>query len=164
MANKYRSVLASGGGVQPTGNAQPTDVLSGKTFSNAEGIDKTGTMVNNEAVSGTATPNQPYTIPAGYHNGSGVVTAAGAYDTSYTPTSNSTNSIGNNLTVGKYYICRATGTGATGASAVGADIISEEQHASTANNSTYLVKATATSATLGTAAVIISTMPVELTL
>lgn len=74
MANKYRSVLASGG-VQPTGNAQPADVLSGKTFSNADGIDKTGTMVNRGAVSGTATPSQPYTIPAGYHNGSGVVTA-----------------------------------------------------------------------------------------
>lgn len=75
MANKYRSVLASGGGVQPTGNAQPADVLSGKTFSNADGIDKTGTMVNRGAVSGTATPTQPYTIPAGYHNGSGTVTA-----------------------------------------------------------------------------------------
>lgn len=75
MANKYRSVLAGGGGVQPTGNAQPADVLSGKTFSNADGIDKTGTMVNNGAVSGSATPTQPYTIPAGYHNGNGVVTA-----------------------------------------------------------------------------------------
>lgn len=73
MANKYRSVLASGGGVQPTGNAQPADVLSGKTFSNADGIDKTGTMPNNGAVSQTLSGGQSYTIPAGYHNGSGVV-------------------------------------------------------------------------------------------
>ena len=76
MGNMYRSRLDASGGVQPTGNAQPADVLSGKTFSNAEGIDKTGTMVNNGAVSGTATPSQPYTISAGYHNGSGTVTAS----------------------------------------------------------------------------------------
>ena len=76
MANKYRSVLASGGGVQPTGNAQPADVLSGKTFSNADGIDKTGTMPNNGAVSQTLNGGQSYTIPAGFHNGSGTVTAA----------------------------------------------------------------------------------------
>lgn len=76
MANMYRSVLAGGGGVQPTGDAVAADVLTGKTFSNADGIGKTGTMPNNGAVSGTATPSQPYTIPAGYHNGSGTVTAA----------------------------------------------------------------------------------------
>lgn len=77
MANAYKSVLASGGGVVPTGNAQPADVLAGKTFSNAEGIDKTGTMVNNGAVSGVATPTTPYVVPEGYHNGSGEVTASG---------------------------------------------------------------------------------------
>ena len=76
MANMYRSVLAGGGGVQPTGDAVAADVLTGKTFSNADGIGKTGTMPNNGAVSGQATPSQPYTIPAGYHNGSGIVTAA----------------------------------------------------------------------------------------
>lgn len=75
MANHYRSVLASGGGA-PTGNAQPAEVLSGKTFENSNGP-QTGTMPNNGAVSGTATPSQPYTIPAGYHNGSGVVTSSG---------------------------------------------------------------------------------------
>lgn len=31
----------------PTGNAQPTDVLSGKTFSNIDGKDKVGVMPNN---------------------------------------------------------------------------------------------------------------------
>lgn len=75
MGNMYRSRLGASGGVQPTGNAQPADVLSGKTFSNAEGIDKTGTMVNNGAVSATVAGGQSYTIPAGYHNGSGTVSA-----------------------------------------------------------------------------------------
>lgn len=75
MANMYRSVLASGG-TTPTGDAVAADVLTGKTFSNAQATGISGTMPNNGAVSGTATPNQPYTIPAGYHNGSGQVTAA----------------------------------------------------------------------------------------
>ena len=76
MANMYRSYLGSGGGIAPTGNAQPEDVLADKTFSNSSGINKVGTMVNNGAVSGVATLNQPYTIPEGYHNGSGTVTAS----------------------------------------------------------------------------------------
>lgn len=76
MANMYRSVL-SGGGPAPTGDAVAADVLSGKTFSNASATGISGTMVNNGAVSGQATPSQPYTIPAGYHNGSGQVTASG---------------------------------------------------------------------------------------
>lgn len=61
----------------PTGNASTSDVLSGKTFMNSNGA-QTGAMPNRGAVSGTATPSQPYTIPAGYHNGSGVVTASGS--------------------------------------------------------------------------------------
>ena len=76
MANMYRSVLASGG-TAPTGDAIASDVLTGKTFSNAQATGINGTMPNNGAVSGTATPAQPYTIPAGYHNGNGVVTASG---------------------------------------------------------------------------------------
>ena len=76
MGNMYPSHLAGGGG-SPTGDAQPSEVLSGKTFENANGP-QTGTMPNQGAVSGTAAPSQPYTIPAGYHNGSGVVTATGA--------------------------------------------------------------------------------------
>lgn len=70
MGNAYRSVLA----LKPTGDAVPTNVLAGKTFSNADGSGKTGTMVNNGAVSVTLTDQDPtYTIPEGYHNGSGVV-------------------------------------------------------------------------------------------
>lgn len=75
MGNNYRSVLASGGGVQPTGDAVAGDVLTGKTFSNANAIGISGSMPNNGAVSGVASASQPYTVPAGYHNGSGVVTA-----------------------------------------------------------------------------------------
>lgn len=72
MANAYRSVLKDA--VNPTGNALPADVLAGKTFSNADGIDKTGTMVNNGAVTITLTDQDPsYTVPEGYHNGSGTV-------------------------------------------------------------------------------------------
>lgn len=70
MGNAYRSVLA----LKPTGNAVPANVLAGKTFSNADGTGKTGTMVNNGAVSITLTNQDPtYTIPEGYHNGLGIV-------------------------------------------------------------------------------------------
>lgn len=89
MSNMYRSVLASGGGVQPTGDAVAADVLTGKTFSNASAVGIAGTMPNNGAVSGQATPSQPYTIPAGYHNGSGVVTGSGAQPTTIPYTSQS---------------------------------------------------------------------------
>jgi hypothetical protein len=70
MGNAYRSVLA----LKPTGDAVPANVLAGKTFSNAAGVGKTGTMINNGAVSVTLTDQDPtYTIPEGYHNGLGVV-------------------------------------------------------------------------------------------
>lgn len=76
MSNAYRSTLAGGGGAA-IGDATAADVLSGKTFSGAVGSGVAGTMPNQGAVSGVATPSQPYTVPAGYHNGSGVVTASG---------------------------------------------------------------------------------------
>ena len=99
MANTFRSVLASGGGVVPTGDAQPADVLDGKTFSNADGIDKTGTMVNRGAVSETIAGGQTYTIPAGYHNGSGTVTAQQSGGT-FNPSFDGTGSV----TDGNYYV------------------------------------------------------------
>lgn len=73
MANLYRSVLDSGVVIQPTGDAVAANVLAGKTFSNASGIDKVGTMPNRGAVSQTIGAGQSYTIPDGYHNGNGVV-------------------------------------------------------------------------------------------
>lgn len=78
MANMYRSVLAGGGGVQPTGDAVAADVLSGKTFSNANAVGISGTMPNNGAVSVNLIAGQTYTVPEGYHNGSGTVTAPSA--------------------------------------------------------------------------------------
>ena len=52
------------------------DVLATKTFVVADGTVTAGTMVNNGAVSKTldaTTSNQSYTVPSGYHNGSGTV-------------------------------------------------------------------------------------------
>ena len=62
-------------GENPTGNATPADVLATKTFSNeADGTDQVGTMTNRGAVSVTLdTSTKSYTVPAGYHNGSGTV-------------------------------------------------------------------------------------------
>jgi len=51
-------------------------VLSGDVFVNAAGSEVTGSMTNNGAVSKTldaTTNNQSYTVPTGYHNGSGTV-------------------------------------------------------------------------------------------
>ena len=52
------------------------DVLATKTIVTSDGTVTAGTMVNRGAVSKTldaTTSNQSYTIPAGYHNGSGAV-------------------------------------------------------------------------------------------
>lgn len=52
------------------------DVLTGKIIVNAQGESVAGTMPNNGAVSRTldaTTGNQSYSVPAGYHNGSGSV-------------------------------------------------------------------------------------------
>lgn len=56
------------------GNAVESQVLSGIKFSNSDGQLRTGTMPNKGAV--TITPSgSAQTIPAGYHNGSGKVSA-----------------------------------------------------------------------------------------
>lgn len=53
--------------------AQVAEVLATKTFG-AQGVMKTGTMPNNGAVSGTiSTKAGQYTVPIGYHDGSGKV-------------------------------------------------------------------------------------------
>ena len=59
---------------QATGDATADKVLSGSTFSNSSGIGLTGTMPNKGAISGSITTSGgSYTIPAGYHNGSGKI-------------------------------------------------------------------------------------------
>lgn len=54
-------------------NASDAEILKGKT-AYVKGVKKTGTMPNNGAVSGTiATKAGEYTVPQGYHDGSGKV-------------------------------------------------------------------------------------------
>ncbi len=73
-----------------SGNAGAGDVLSGKTFYSNSGTKQTGTMTNQGAVSQTINPGGSYTIPAGYHNGCGKVTANPNQNSgTYTPTSRS---------------------------------------------------------------------------
>lgn len=60
------------GGTDPTGNAGVGDVLAGKTFSNADGIDKTGTMPSNANGTGVVSTGRDTTgpwayIPYGYY-------------------------------------------------------------------------------------------------
>lgn len=58
------------------GNVVKSNVLTGSTFTSSEGISIAGTMPNNGAVTPSALNcGGSYTIPAGYHNGSGKVTA-----------------------------------------------------------------------------------------
>ena len=58
------------------------DVLSGKTFVDSTGALKTGTMANNGAVAATinGTTVTSYTIPKGYHSGSGTVSLDGTIE------------------------------------------------------------------------------------
>ena len=51
------------------------DVLAGKTIVDATGKEVVGTMTNNGAKTAELSAGGSYTIPAGYHNGSGKVTA-----------------------------------------------------------------------------------------
>ena len=55
--------------------AAQADVLANKVFIDNTGAEKAGTMVNNGAVAGTIDGliTTSYTVPAGYHNGSGTV-------------------------------------------------------------------------------------------
>lgn len=57
------------------GTAEPEHVLTGKTFSGYNGINMSGAMVNNGAISKVLdTVNVLYNIPEGYHNGKGTIT------------------------------------------------------------------------------------------
>jgi len=61
----------------PDGTAIETDVLVGKTFLNNSITKKTGTMVNRGTISTSlTTQNGQYTIPSGYHSGTGKVVAS----------------------------------------------------------------------------------------
>lgn len=66
-----------------SGNAAKEDVLTGKTFTNDDGVEYTGTMANNGAWTGSTNGDENVTIPEGYHNGNGYVSGKGAYDAGY---------------------------------------------------------------------------------
>lgn len=68
---------AGGGGVDcDAATAMKSDVLAGKTFGGKDSDDlQTGTMVNNGAKTASLNCGGSYTIPAGYHNGSGKIIA-----------------------------------------------------------------------------------------
>ena len=72
----YNSVfiLASGGGTEDV-NFSASDLLTGKSANDSNGEKVNGTMPNRGAVTSTLNAGGSYTIPAGYHNGSGKVTA-----------------------------------------------------------------------------------------
>lgn len=55
------------------GSAEAAHVLEGETFTSEHGFYKEGTMENNGAVNKTLDAGEEYTVPAGYHNGSGKV-------------------------------------------------------------------------------------------
>ena len=56
-------------------DAGAADVLAGKTIVDATGKEVAGTMTNNGAKTSTLNAGGSYTIPAGYHNGQGKITA-----------------------------------------------------------------------------------------
>ncbi len=58
---------------EPTGDAVESDVLVGKTFSNAAGLDKTGTMYNHGNKSYTPSKDAQ-SLLEGYYDGTGTVT------------------------------------------------------------------------------------------
>ena len=71
------------------GNATAEDVASGKTFTSSAGLKVTGRMADNGAVTKTLdSSTTSYTVPAGYHNGSGKVNISTETKTA-TPTTGS---------------------------------------------------------------------------
>lgn len=66
------------GTLELTGTAADSQVLSGQTYYNTDAKTKrTGSMANRGAVNQALNAGGSYTIPAGYHNGSGKVIANG---------------------------------------------------------------------------------------
>ncbi|WP_097003938.1 hypothetical protein [Lacrimispora amygdalina] len=69
-------ILKGGGGADlDVVTAGKPDVLTGKVIVDKDGEPLTGSMPNRGAISSTLNAGGSYTIPEGYHNGSGKVTA-----------------------------------------------------------------------------------------
>ncbi len=72
------------GSLELIGDAADSQVLAGKTFYNTNPkFQRTGSMVNHGAISQMLTAGGSYTIPAGYHNGSGKVMAGSLASQTY---------------------------------------------------------------------------------
>ena len=105
-ANPIQTIYACSSG---DGDATASQILSGKTAW-VKGQKITGTMPNRGAVSKTLNAGGSYTIPEGYHNGSGKITASSL--ASQTPGTATANDIASGKTAwvnGK----KITGTGKT---------------------------------------------------
>ena len=64
------------GTLELTGNAKTAHVLEGETFyTTYPDFKETGTMINRGAITRRLNSGEVYTIPVGYHNGSGKITA-----------------------------------------------------------------------------------------
>ncbi len=57
------------------GSASAVNVLSGQTFTSTAGLKVTGVMTNQGSVYNTINAGSSYTIPKGYHDGTGKITA-----------------------------------------------------------------------------------------
>lgn len=73
------TILGLAGTYKGLGDAIAANVLSGKKFSTASLSNVAGTMKNNGAATKVLNPGGSYTIPDGYHNGNGKVTAKAKY-------------------------------------------------------------------------------------
>lgn len=60
------------------GDTAVSEVLAGKTFTSSAGLKQSGTMPNNGAVTAEVGAGEVYTIPKGYHDGTGTVTGKAA--------------------------------------------------------------------------------------
>ena len=131
-----------------SGDAGTGNVLSGKTFYSNSYTKQTGTMTNNGAITATknptfsgATASYSYTVPAGYHNGSGTVSGSvtmgnatlGVNSPTITPSISSTYTSGSGYAI--------TGSATTTASVSGAGYASTSASASgTASISGYVAQ------------------------
>lgn len=115
---------------KPTGNAGAAQVLAGYTFSNALGTGFTGTMRNCGAVSQALNAGGSYVIPAGYHDGSGRVSANSL--ASQTPAT----AAAGNITAGKTAWVngvKVTGTGADNTANYNAGVAAADNRANPAS-------------------------------
>lgn len=113
------------------GTASASDVLSGKTFTNASSVGASGSMTNRGAWTTSVTPSgsaQTVTIPSGYHNGSGYVSVGASSGvevekftaiskntllTNITVSSSSPFDLKNYVENGKFYLVTTTSNMAT---------------------------------------------------